>query len=327
MGKKLKVGVMGCAAIADRMVIPAILESPYLELAFVASRDESKANAYAEKFGGKPIVGYDALLDQDIDMVYMPLPTGLHAEWGLKTLEAGKHLLLEKSLANNLNEARLLIDAAREKKLLLQENFMFAFHRQLIQIKEWLAQEKIGHIRCLRSSFGFPPFTNADNIRYQAQLGGGALLDSGAYTLKVAQLLLGEGVEVLASNLTLDQGKGVDIWGGIYLHDRLRGIPIETAFGFDQFYQCSLEIWGSKGKISADRIFTAGPGISPTLKLETAQGPEVVAVEPDNHFLNLLNDFAQTVSLGSFEPKYAEIFQQANLISQVRERAHWFTVP
>lgn len=327
MGKKIKVGVMGCAAIADRMVIPAILESPFLELACVASREEKKANAYAEKFGGKAIVGYDNLLDQDIDMVYMPLPTGLHAEWGQKTLEAGKHLLMEKSLANSLDEAKMLVEKAKEKKLLIQENFMFAFHRQFVLIKAWLEQAKIGQIRCLRSSFGFPPFPNADNIRYQAQLGGGALLDAGAYTLKVAQLLLGEGLEVLASNLTLDQRKGVDVWGGIYLHDRLRGIPIETAFGFDQFYQCSLEIWGSKGKISADRIFTAGPGISPTLKLETSQGSEVVSVEPDHHFLNLLNDFAHTIASGLFEPKYQEILQQANLISQVRERAHWFTIP
>lgn len=316
---------MGCAAIADRMVIPAILESPFLDLAFVASREEEKAKTYAQKFGCRPLVGYETLLQQDIDMVYMPLPTGLHGEWGQKTLEAGKHLLLEKSLAINTEEANALVQKAKEKSLLIQENFMFAFHRQLAQVKTWLNEDRIGQIRCLRSSFGFPPFPNADNIRYQASLGGGALLDAGAYTLKVAQLLLGDGVEVLASNLTMDPEKGVDIWGGIYLHDRQRGIPIETAFGFDQYYQCSLEIWGSKGKISADRIFTAGPGISPNLKLETAQGTESLQVDPDNHFLNLLNDFAQTVASGNFDSKYKEILQQASLLAQAKEGAIWFS--
>jgi predicted dehydrogenase len=321
--KKLKVGVMGCANIAERMVIPAILESPYFELLYVSSRDEAKAKKYAEKFGCKYVVGYDKLLElSDVDIVYMPLPTGLHIEWAIKILDAGKHILLEKSLAVNLYEARAIISKAKEKNLLIQENFMFVFHRQFKSIQDLLAQNRVGEIRCIRSSFGFPPFPDKNNIRYSKPLGGGALLDAGAYTLKISSLLI-DNVQIEASSLNIDEINQVDISGGLFLTSKT-GIVVETAFGFDHFYQCSLEIWGSKGKITADRIFTAGPGISPKIVIQEQGNTEVLDIEPDNHFLNLLNDFALTVESGAFETKYAEIENQAFLLEEARTMAKKF---
>jgi NDP-hexose-3-ketoreductase len=318
---RLRIGVMGCANIAERMVIPAILQSENYELVLVSSREEEKAKRYAEKFGCGYVTGYENLLaDPRVQVVYMPLPTGLHFEWAMKALDAGKHILLEKSLASNLEEARLLVEKARLKNLLIQENFMFAFHRQFDQIRQLLAENRAGEIRCIRSSFGFPPFPDSGNIRYSKALGGGALLDAGAYTLKVSQLLLGNEIQVLGSSLTYDEQKDVDLYGGIFLQHPT-GIVVETAFGFDHFYQCSLEIWGNKAKISADRIFTAGPGVQPKIRIEEQGNTEVIEVEADNHFLNLLDDFARTVASANFEAKYGEILGQAGLIQATRDKA------
>ena len=323
--EKLRIGVMGCASIAERMVIPAILESDEFELVLVSSREEAKAKRYAEKFSCGYVVGYEQLISRpDIDVIYMPLPTGLHLEWALKTLDAGKHILLEKSLALNLNEAERIIEKAKEKNLLIQENFMFVFHRQMQIILDLLLDERIGKTRCIRSSFGFPPFQDPDNIRYSKALGGGALLDAGAYTIKVTQVLLGRLINVLAGSLTYEMSKDVDVFGGLFLHDS-EGTIMETAFGFDNFYQCSLEIWGSKGKITADRIFTAGPGISPKIKIEEQGNVEILEIEPDNHFLNLLDDFAATVHSGEFHFKYLEIQNQAAMIEAAREKSIKFS--
>jgi predicted dehydrogenase len=325
--EKLRIGVMGCASIAERMVIPAILESDHYEFVLVSSREEAKAKRYAEKFGCGYVVGYEELISRpDIDVVYMPLPTGLHLEWALKTLDAGKHILLEKSLASNLEEAEKIIEKAKEKNLLIQENFMFVFHRQMRTILDLLINERVGKTRCIRSSFGFPPFPDPGNIRYSKSLGGGALLDAGAYTIKITQVLLGKLINVLAGSLTYEMSKDVDVFGGLFLHDS-KGTIVETAFGFDNFYQCSLEIWGSNGKITADRIFTAGPGISPKIKIEEQGNVEVLEIEPDNHFLNLLNDFAETVHSGEFHFKYLEIQNQAAMLQAAREKSIKFSKP
>lgn len=317
----VRVGVMGCASIAARMVIPAIQASSRLKLTWVASRTEEKAREFGEKFSCPWTAGYESLLGkEDVDLVYMPLPTALHPEWGMKTLDAGKHLLLEKSLAPTLGDARNLIARAREKKCALQENFMFAYHRQMARIRDVLQSGKLGEIRCIRSSFGFPPFSDAGNIRYSSALGGGALLDAGAYTLKVASLLLGPSLQVGAAHLTMDQKRGVDLQGGIFLYDNA-GTIVETAFGFNHFYQCSLEIWGSDGRLTADRIFTAGPGVVPVVRVELPGETQTLSIGSDNHFLNLLEDLASRIQTGDFESCYSEIDLQASLLEMTRKKA------
>lgn len=326
MSEKLKIGVLGCANIADRMVIPAIKESSKFDLVAIASRSIEKAREYAHRFDCEPIEGYNVLLQRnDIDVIYMPLPTGLHAEWGIKALENGKHVLIEKSLAINNAEAKRIIDNAKEKKLLVRENFMFQYHRQFKVIQDILSQKKLGEVRCIRSSFGFPPFPEPDNIRYKKELGGGALLDAGAYTIKIAQLLLGDGLQVSAASLNIDPTKEVDISGGIFMFDT-NGVIVETAFGFDHFYQCNLEIWGSKGKLTASRIFTAGPGIKPEIKLEFQGNEETILIDPDNHFLNLLEDFRETIRSGDFEKDYQRLAKQAQLLQKVSDIAHFHNI-
>ncbi len=316
---------MGCASIAERMMIPAFMESPHFELHSVASRTEEKAIRYADKFGCKYVVGYEKLLSiKEIDVVYMPLPTGLHFEWAINALQAGKHLLIEKSLASNFIEARAIIETAKKEQLLVQENFMFEYHAQFELIKSYLAESKIGNIRCIRSSFGFPPFQDKQNIRYQKELAGGSLLDAGAYTIKIAQLLLGDEIIIKACVLNQDDQTGCDIQGALFMHDD-QGVPIETAFGFDNFYQCNLEIWGTKGKITADRIYTAGPGIKPTIKIETVGATENVEIKSDNHFLNIINDFALSIHNKDFTNKWAAVLNQARLIQSAFDSAVVFT--
>jgi NDP-hexose-3-ketoreductase len=321
MANPMRVGVMGCASIAERMVIPAILQTPGLVLHSIASRNAEKAAQFASRFGAKPISSYQELADSpDIDLIYMPLPTGLHLEWAVKCLQAGKHVLLEKSLACNLAEAETIVDAARQKGLLVQENFMFAWHRQFSVLRDILASGRLGEIRCIRSSFGFPPFPDASNIRYSSELGGGALLDAGAYTVKAASLLLGEQVRIKACSLSVDAARAVDLHGGIFM-TAPGGVVVETAFGFDHFYQCNLEVWGSKGKLSANRIFTAGPGVKPQISLEFQGNTENIEVEPDNHFANLLSAMVSKIRKGDFEPDYLEILLQASLLDDCRRMA------
>jgi len=188
---KIKMGVMGCANIAKRSVIPEIKLIEDFELSAVASRSKEKADAFAKHFNCEGIDGYDNLLKRDdIDAIYMPLPTGMHEEWVLKTLEAGKHILIEKSLAVDFSSAQKMVEKAKEKGLLIMEDFMFLYHSQHQFVKDLISKGEIGELRCFRSSFGFPPFPPG-NFRYDRNMGGGALLDAAAYTVRASQLFLG----------------------------------------------------------------------------------------------------------------------------------------
>jgi hypothetical protein len=112
----------------------------------------------------------------------------------------------------------------------------------------------------------------------------------------------------------------VDVGGAIYLENG-GGLVSETAFGFDNFYQCNYEIWGSKGKLTAKRAFTAPPGFAPELVVETAAGVEVKTLPADNHFANMLTHFADTIGHGAYEDEYDENLTQARLLQQVKELA------
>jgi len=316
---KLRIGVLGCANIAKRSVIPAMLTIDGLELVAVSSRTQDKANEYAELFNCEAVVGYQNLLDrEDIDVVYMPLPTGMHEEWVMKALEAGKHVHIEKSLAMDYDSAVRMVDMARDKNLLIMENFMFLYHGQHQFVKDLITKGEIGELRCFRSSFGFPPLQEG-NFRYDKALGGGALLDAAAYTVRASQLFLGNDLWVEAATLN-NNGSEVDLYGGAYLKAE-NGSFAEVAFGFDNFYQCNYEIWGSTGKITAHRSFTPGADYKPIIIVEKQGEVEEHEVAAENHFVNILNEFVNTVNSGQYESKYEEVLNQARLLHGIRKKA------
>jgi predicted dehydrogenase len=318
--KKYNAAVLGCAHIALRSLIPEFFNSPRFNLAAVASRDPAKARAAAGLYPGVRSGSYDEIIrDRNIDLVYIPLPNSMHHEWIMKALENGKHVLCEKSLVTEYGQLEEITAFARAQRLLVAENFQFRFHSQHRWVREALAARRIGEIRIFRSSFGIPPLP-AGNIRYSKDLGGGSLLDNGAYPLKALQVMLPE-YSFTMKAATLHYGDcGVDISGGMYL-DCPEGIAAELAFGMDNFYQCNYEIWGSVGKITAARAFTAPPGLGPRVIFETADGVEDMEMPADNHFANMLLHIAGCLDSGDFEGEYAQNLRQAAYIRRAFELA------
>jgi len=325
MKAKINIGVLGCANIAKRFMIPTLNElSEHFNLIGVASRAENKANSFAEKFNTKAFFDYDSLINsENINAVYIPLPNSLHYEWIKKALSQGLHVLVEKSLACTFEEVVELNELAKKNNLVLFENFQFRFHSQLQHIKELLAEGKIGELRNIRSSFGFPPFPDKTNIRYNKELGGGALLDAGTYPIKISQIFLGSDLYIDSASLYEDAEKGVDIWGSAYIKQKSSKVTSQIAFGFDNYYQNTIELWGSKGKISANRIFTAPPGYQPSIKLETNNGSEVIEVAADHHFKNMLVNFYSLINdKKELQVEYQKNINQARLIKELREKAN-----
>jgi len=317
--RPIRIGIMGCAAIARRSLAPAMKGLPdQFELVAAASRSAEKARAFAAQAGCEPVAGYGRLLERsDLDAVYIPLPTGLHEEWVLRALDSGRHVLAEKSLASNSASAERMVAKARQRNRLLMEEFMFCHHSQHEFVRKLLAAGQAGELRVVRSSFGFPPLA-PDNIRYVAALGGGALLDAGSYTLKTAQLFLGSEIRVLGAHLKMDAARGIDLGGAALLRDSA-GVTAQVAFGFDHFYQCNYELWGSVGRIIVPRAFTAPPGFAPQVILERQGKREEFTLPADDHFRKILSEFAQSITRANFEPHWEACLSQARLIQQVQD--------
>jgi predicted dehydrogenase len=319
---KIRIGILGCAKIARRSMIPAILQLPEVyDLVAVASRETAKAAEFAAEFGCEAITGYDQMIARsDIDALYIPLPTGLHEEWVGKAIAAGKHVYVEKSFAPTFSQAEALISAARPTQTAVMEGYMFLYHRQQALVADMLRNGEIGELRHFHGSFGFPPLP-ADDFRYDEEVGGGVLMDAAGYPLRAAHHFLGDSMQVEAASLHQDSARSTALWGSAYLTNR-NGLGASIAFGFDNAYQCRYEFWGSRGKLVAERAYTAGPAFSPRLVLETAAGVREILVEPDNHFVGAMLEFLEAIrSSERRERHYADVLRQSQALERMRELA------
>jgi dTDP-3,4-didehydro-2,6-dideoxy-alpha-D-glucose 3-reductase len=320
--QRIRIGILGCAKIARRSVAPALHKlADRFELRAVASRSDAKAQGFAAEFGCEAVCGYAALLArEDIDAIYLPLPTGLHRQWIGQAIAAGKHVYAEKSFAASLDETQALVDAARRQGVALLEGYMFLYHRQQAVVAECLRSGAIGALRHFHGSFGFPPLP-ADDFRYDEDVGGGVLMDAAGYPLRAAHLLLGEGLSVRGASIRRDARTGTSLWGSALLADD-NGLGASIAFGFDNFYQCRYELWGATGKLVAERAYTPGPAFSPRLVLETAGDRREILVEPDDHFVGALRAFAQAIGEpGRRAAHYREILVQSRSLQAIRDLA------
>jgi D-xylose 1-dehydrogenase (NADP+, D-xylono-1,5-lactone-forming) len=188
----VQIGILGAANIA-RHFASAVNGSAKVNIVAIASRTLASAEAFAAKNAIPRAFGsYEALLaDPDIEAIYNPLPNSLHAEWSIRALEAGKHVLCEKPIAVTAAEARAMFAAATRAGRLLLEAFPYRSQPQTHALADVIASGAIGRPRLIQAGFGFP-LADPANIRLDPALGGGALLDAGSYAVSLIRLLAGE---------------------------------------------------------------------------------------------------------------------------------------
>ena len=293
---KLNIGVLGCADIAKRYVFNSIKESKHFNLYAIATLNSKKHETYLNKNKIKFIDDYLGLIeDVNVDIIYIPLPNNLHYQWAKKALLRNKHVIVEKPMSTSLSDNIDLNKIAKDRNLALFENFQFRFHSQLKSIKDLLNSNIIGDLKFIRSDFCFPFIDDTKNIRYNIELDGGALFDAGVYPLKISQLFLGYDLKVLNSKLIYSNKYDVDVGGFATLEHKSNGIFSQIFFGFGNFYRNSIELFGTKGKIVAERIFTCPPNLKAEVVIHTNKGKEIKVIESQNHFENMLNYFDQII--------------------------------
>ena len=206
MAEAVRWGIISTADI-NRRLIPGAHASPKVDLIAVASRDVERALNYARTWDIERAYGtYEELLaDPDVEAVYNPLPNTMHAEWSIKALDAGKHVLCEKPFSRHVEEVEASFDAAERNGRVLSEAFMYRHSPQTARLKELVDGGAIGTLRLIRSTFSYSLY-DAENIRLRADVEGGSLMDVGCYCVSGSRLLGGEPESVYANAWFGDTG-------------------------------------------------------------------------------------------------------------------------
>ncbi|MGW7169900.1 Gfo/Idh/MocA family protein [Streptomyces sp. NPDC054884] len=290
----VRIGVLGCADIARRRVLPAFAADPGSRVAAVASRDGGRARETADRFDCAAVTGYDRLLaDPTVEAVYVPLPVALHADWIERALRAGKHVLGEKPLTGDVDSTRRLFELAAARGLVLAENFMFPRHPLHRRVRELVTGGAIGELRSFTGEFAIPAPPPGD-VRYDEALGGGTLLDIAVNPLLAARLFLGPALTVCGARLRRHPVHGVDT-GGAVLLAAPDGVTAQVVFGMEHAYRAGYELWGSAGRIRVERAYAPPADHCPVIRVERPEGVEELVLPPADQYLEAVRAFSHAV--------------------------------
>jgi predicted dehydrogenase len=297
---RLRIGILGAAKIA-RLFVEGVRPSQKVEVTAVASRDNERAAAFVRDTGiARAHKSYEALLaDPDVDAIYVPLPNNLHAAWSIRAVEAGKHVLCEKPLAASANEARAVFEAARKNRVYLVEGYPYRAQPQTLKMRELLASNEIGRLQMIQASFGFP-LSDANNIRMNPDLAGGALMDAGSYPISLIRTVSGaRPIRVHAIARWSDVG--VDLTTLATL-EFASGLLAQIACSFATARNRHAFIAGDAGSIGTTYFNDTSPALPPYLDVKRGTGwdapREIIETASINGFLAEADSFHDLVRHG-----------------------------
>jgi D-xylose 1-dehydrogenase (NADP+, D-xylono-1,5-lactone-forming) len=303
--KKLKWGILGAARVNERL-LPAIIEAPNSQLVAIASRRAGAARATLEKYAPNykgEVTCYDdldALInDKNIDAVYCPMANEEHAEWAIKAINAGKHVLIEKPMATTLKDIEAIEKAAIKNNVKVMEGFMYRFHPQHIRVAEIVNSGVIGNILSVRSSFSFlMREARMYRINRAMSQGGGALWDIGPYAIHTLRWAFGLEPKSVIAHAKLNEHGADIVTSGIL--DFGNDAKNRARFGhfdisFERSRKSEYEIIGDKGWLKCHTVWAFDKDI-PEISWGTDAGESgEEKLSPANHFTLEIEHFSDCV--------------------------------
>jgi predicted dehydrogenase len=289
---KLRWGILGCARITRRGLIPGLRSSVRNELRALASRNPEQVKAWAEEFHvPRAYASYQEVLDDpEVDAVYIPLPNELHKIWVNAAADAGKHVLCEKPLSLNAAEARAMVAHCKARGVVLMEAFMWRHQPRTTGVRRLVAEGVIGELRLIRSSFSFS--IDPGDWRLDPTRGGGALWDIGCYGVSTARLFAGAEPET-AQAVARFGATGVDL----SLTAVLRfpgGVLGQLDCSFEQPFRCVYELIGTRGILEVPDAYL--PPARPTAHLKGNDAAQEFVFDGANQYAEMVDAFALAVA-------------------------------
>ncbi|HMS00506.1 MAG TPA: Gfo/Idh/MocA family oxidoreductase [Anaerolineales bacterium] len=308
MTKTLNWGLLSTARIT-RALIPPLQVSKRNHLLAVASRSQENADAYAKaKKIPRAYGSYEALLaDSEIDVIYNPLPNHLHAEWTIKAVEAGKHVLCEKPLALSVEEVDAIKHAAHKYGRIVSEAFMYRHHPQTLKVQEIVRSGSLGALKMIRGSFSFV-LTREGDVRLNPEWGGGSIWDVGCYPISYARMATGlEPFEVFGWHVAGETGIDETFVGQMRFEGDIHA-QFDSSFVIP--FHAFMEIVGSDGALNIPHPFR--PGVDETIYLTRNEKTESIRVRGGELYIGEVEDMADAVLLGR-EPRISLDDSRANV--------------
>ena len=297
--RKLRWGILGAARVNERL-LPAIVEGNNSQLVAIASRRTGSAAEALKKYapqqaGIRALDSLEALLQaDDIEAVYLPMANEEHAEWALRAIEAGKHVLIEKPLALTVADIEAIETAAKRKQVKVMEGFMYVFHPQHARVRELLQSGLIGEVRYVRTAYSFlMRAARMYRVARQPQTGGGAMWDIGPYAIHSLQSWFDRPpVSVMAMAKFNEHGADIATTGILDFGDGKHG---HFDISFETTRRSEYEIFGDKGSIKCHVVWQL-PGDIPVISWVTEDGRRgMEQLLPANHFKLEIEHFSDCV--------------------------------
>jgi predicted dehydrogenase len=293
MDKILNWGLLSTAKI-NRALINPLRASKHTRLLAVASRSISSAESYAREWNIPRAHGsYEALLaDPEIDVIYNSLPNHLHAEWTIKALRAGKHVLCEKPFALTLAEVDAMSQVARETGKVLAEAFMYRHHAQTLKVKEIVDSGVLGKLQLIKGAFTFT-LAREGNFRWMSEAGGGSIWDVGCYPISYARMIVGaDPVEVFGWQVTGPGGADESFIGQMRFEG---GVHAQFDSGFKSPNRSMIEIVGAEASLTIPAPFR--PGKTNEIFLSRNNEQEKIKIKGNELYLGEVEDMRDAITL------------------------------
>jgi NDP-hexose-3-ketoreductase len=321
--KIVGVAVLGVGSHAIRKALPALAASDGMRIVGICTRNESIREEQATRWKAKAYASAWAMLeDSEVDVVYVAVPTGLHATWAKEILSARKHLWCEKSLTCREEDWVAVLAQARRNDLALCECFAFPHHEQFCRLQSLLFGGEIGGVCGISARFGFPHMS-PNNIRYSEPLGGGALYDAGCYPVAAARLILGRKPSQVCAIVERQDGFQVDTSGSALLR-YCDGVHAHLEWGFGRAYRNEIEVWGQSGSVTIEPAFTKPPNVA--AKLIVRASGQIIHEETfaeGNQFATMFSSFRRAVcEAEQREHFWNQADEQRELLFSVWREAH-----
>lgn len=290
----VKWGILSAANIAYDELVPALKRSKGAEVAAIASKSKHKTGRFEI-----PVVyeTYEELLDDEsIEAVYVPLPNALHVEWAVKAMQKGKHVLLEKPAALSEADMLLIKEAAEHNRVVFMEAFMYQFHQQHQRMKELYSSGIIGEYKHLKAHFSWM-LEDPDDIRLNADLGGGAMRDVGCYGIHALTQLIGFKPAFLSMTGKIHPHYGIDTTSTCIMIDENQRTAEVTA-SMELPFINRYELIGEKGSITVDSSFRPDVADDQRGKITVKNGNGTVLyfeTVKDDQYVNQVNHFHKCV--------------------------------
>ena len=313
----LNVAVWGLGIHAKKRILPLLFAIDEIELVGVCSRNRDVVEECADQWNCCGWTDPEQMLrNNDVDVVYIATPIGIHFALAKQVLEAGKHAWCEKPVTCSYADTKLLVSIAQAKGKVLAESFMYLYHPQFQRVKKFIDDSEGVHSVICR--FGIPTLNNP-GFRNDPKLGGGALWDVGAYTASaVLSLFPGQEIEIMYADVITKKELQVDSSGRALLRFA-NGVTAYLEWAVGVAYRNEIDIWAINGSFFTDKIFSKPKDYQPQYKTRDIEGNESLATGQQSeqfsnmfrHFIGMINNREKAAS------ELENILQRAKLMNNI----------